>query len=647
MRLPPGFLDELRSRTSLHHVVSRKVSWDRRKSQPGKGDWWAPCPFHEEKTASFHIDDRKGFYYCFGCQAKGDAIGFVQETDNLDFMAAIEMLAREAGMQMPAADPQAEARARQVEGLVGVMEEAVKWCRLQLATIAGAEARAYLERRGLSPADQDRWGIGFAPRAGLFQHLTGKGVSGKDVIAAGLALDSTRGGDPYDRFRNRIMFPIRDARGRAIAFGGRAMDPGDKAKYLNSPETPVFDKGRTLYNIGPARAAAGPDSPLIVSEGYMDVIALGKAGFDAAVAPLGTAITPDQLQLMWRLHPEPIVALDGDAAGLRAAMRLVDLALPLIGPERSLRFCLLPEGQDPDDLIRAGGRDAMHALLDAAEPLVRLLWRRETDGRQFDSPERKAALDRALTRATGQITDPGLRRHYDDDLRQLKWQAFRGQRMAGRGRQRPGDAPLAMAETRTSALAQADAGRNAEKLREVVILAIVLKFPRLLPRFESALERADFSDRDAATLRDSILRNGAADDLGAAVREDLGAGLLDRLMSSPHLRVSPALRDPGDPAFAAMCLEGEFDKLVALGGARHELEEALADFDDRSDEGLTWRLAQAAEAMARAARPRGAQTEFETAANGARISRAERESLDSLLSRIGLDDNAGPDADNA
>ena len=355
MSLPPGFLDELRTRLSLGQVVGRKVAWDARKSNQGKGDLWAPCPFHQEKTASFHVDDRKGYYYCFGCHAKGDAISFVRETENVGFMEAVEILAGEAGMPMPERDPRAKEKADRHTLLAEVMEQAVQHFRLQLKTGAAADARSYLDRRGLSAAALDRWEIGFAPDTwqGLWDALKAKSVEDDLILDAGLAKSSQKGGKPYDTFRNRIIFPIRDARGRCTAFGGRAMDPNDNAKYLNSPETLLFDKGRSLYNHGPAREAAGKGAPLIVAEGYMDVIALAEGGFGACVAPLGTAITDNQLHLLWRISDEPIIALDGDTAGLRAGQRLIDLALPLLEAGKSLRFALMPEGKDPDDLIRA------------------------------------------------------------------------------------------------------------------------------------------------------------------------------------------------------------------------------------------------------------------------------------------------------
>ncbi|OED47025.1 DNA primase, partial [Rhodobacteraceae bacterium (ex Bugula neritina AB1)] len=380
MSLPPGFLDELRTRISISDVVGRKVMWDQRKSQPGKGDFWSPCPFHHEKTASFHVEDRKGFYYCFGCHAKGDALKFVQETENVGFMEAVEILAQEAGMEMPKRDPRAQEKQDRRTLLADVMEQAVQFFRLQLKTGAAGDARAYLQRRGLTAQALDRWEIGFAPDGwqNMWDALRGKNVPEDLIIGAGLAKPSNKGGKPYDTFRNRIMFPIRDARGRAIAFGGRAMDPNDNAKYLNSPETELFDKGRSLYNHGPARSASGRGSTLVVAEGYMDVIALAEGGFQSSVAPLGTAITENQLQMLWRMSDEPIIALDGDKAGIRAAMRLIDLALPLLEAGKSLRFAIMPEGKDPDDMIRSEGPDAVQAVLDQAMPMVKLLWQRET-----------------------------------------------------------------------------------------------------------------------------------------------------------------------------------------------------------------------------------------------------------------------------
>lgn len=429
MSLPPGFLDELRSRSSLTQVVGRKVMWDARKSNQGKGDMWAPCPFHQEKSASFHVDDKQGFYYCFGCHAKGDAITFIRETENTSFMEAVEILAGEVGMPMPARDPKAQQTSDKRSELAEVTEAAVRFFRMSLAQASGGSARDYLDGRGMAQGTRDKFEIGYAPNGNtLLAHLKDNGVSEELAIEAGVAAKPDDGRGAYDFYRDRIIFPIRDARGRAISFGGRSMDPNARAKYLNGPERLLFDKGAALYNHGGARTACGKGQTLVVAEGYMDVIALSEAGFEATVAPLGTAVTERQLQLMWRMHSEPVIALDGDKAGLRAAMRVIDLAMPLLEAGKSLRFAIMPEGKDPDDLIKSEGRAGMREVLEGAVPMVALLWQRETQGKVFDSPERRAMLDKALRDAIMPIKDRSLRRHYGEILNDMRFELFQSKR---------------------------------------------------------------------------------------------------------------------------------------------------------------------------------------------------------------------------
>lgn len=644
MSLPPGFLDELRNRISLSQVVGRKVMWDARKSNQGKGDMWAPCPFHHEKTASFHVDDRKGYYYCFGCHAKGDAISFVQETENVGFMEAIEILAREAGMPVPKADPKAQQKADRRSQLAEVMEQAVQFYRLQLKRGVAEDARAYLARRGLAEATQDRFEIGFAPDGwqALWDHLAGKGVAEELILGAGLAKPSTKGKRPYDVFRNRIMFPIRDPRGRCIAFGGRAMDPNDNAKYLNSPETELFDKGHSLYNHGPAREAAGKGQPLLVAEGYMDVIALSEAGFGATVAPLGTAITDNQLQLLWRISSEPVIALDGDTAGLRAAMRVIDLALPLLEAGKSLRFALMPEGMDPDDLIRAKGAEAVQNVLNAAIPMVDLLWRRETEGRVFDSPERRAALDKALREKIKLIRDPSIRAHYGEAIKQLRWELF------GQSRKKPGaprrdwrlpPIPVPVQSTRNSLLVAAGE-RAEERVREAVILATLIRNPTLLREFEAQIETMACAEQDHALIRDTLLREAhrdGPDDLETRISQAMGPGGLETLFALPHVAITPALRRVGDEEAARLTVAEELAKLKAQRGLTEEIAEAIEEMSGVADEAVTWRLGQATEARNRALRSQNEdKAEYDVGENGARINRSERAALDDLISKISL-----------
>jgi DNA primase len=648
MSLPPGFLDELRTRASLSQVVGRKVTWDARKSNQGKGDMWAPCPFHQEKSASFHVDDSKGFYYCFGCHAKGDAISFVRETENVSFMEAVEILAGEAGMPMPERDPRAAEKADKRTELADVMELAVKWFRLQLRTGAASAARDYLDRRGLPQAVCDRWEIGFAPDSwqGLWDALKGKDISDELIIGAGLAKPSTKGGKPYDTFRGRIIYPIRDARGRAIAFGGRAMDPDDKAKYLNSPETELFDKGRSLYNVKDARVAAGKGQPLLVAEGYMDVIALSEAGFGASVAPLGTAITENQLAMMWRISDEPIITLDGDAAGQRAALRLIDLALPLLEAGRSLRFAMMPEGKDPDDLLKSSGASAVQALVDAAVPMVQLLWGRETEGKVFDSPERKAALDKALREKIKLIKDPSIRSHYGQEIKDLRWNLFRakskGPARADRdwGKRQPWNSKAPQgpsAGAKTSVLATASDTDAMDHLREAVILAACISCPEVVEPFESGLEAMACRSGDHAHLRDLVLRHASEgiEILSGQIYDALGPDALENLMAQRHVAITPCIRKPGDTEITSMTISEELAKLAAVRGLKDEVSDAADDLTGEADEGVTWRLAEAAKAADLAQRAgQEDKAEYVIADNGARLDRDQVTKSRSIFDQI-------------
>ena len=639
MSLPPGFLDDLRTRTSLSQVVGRKVMWDTRKSNQAKGDMWAPCPFHQEKSASFHVDDSKGFYYCFGCHAKGDAISFIRETENVGFIEAIEILAQEAGMPVPKRDPHAQEKSEQRSELTDVMEQAVQFYRLQLKTAPASEARAYLARRGLSEAIQDRFDMGFAPdvRQGLLQHLTAKGVTPDQLVAAGLCARPEDGGAPYDRFRGRILFPIRDARGRCIALGGRSLDPNARAKYLNSPETVLFDKGRNLYHLKPAREAAGKGQPLIVAEGYMDVIALVEAGFGAAVAPLGTAVTEHQLALLWRIAPEPIIALDGDTAGLRAAYRVIDLALPLLEAGQSLRFAVMPEGQDPDDVIRAGGPSALQTLLDKAMPMVDLLWQREIQGKVFDSPERRAMLDKGLREKIAMIRDPSIRSHYGSAIKELRWALF------GTGRQQLWSGQWgkkvkidALSTTKQSALAQA-ADHVPGRLREAVILAALVKAPALVAEFQEPLESLACSDPRHRQIQTILLSQtvAPAEKMLGAIEAAFGSSELQGFLAQSHVAVVPCIQRSDDLDLTRLTLREEFAKLDARLGLAAEIEEAVEDIASLSDETLTWRLKEAASAQESATLSVHKDTaEYDLAENGARINRDERRAFEALMTQI-------------
>ncbi|MCY3875997.1 MAG: DNA primase [Rhodobacteraceae bacterium] len=625
--LPDGFIDQLRDRISIARIIGEKLSWDAKKSNPGRGEYWALCPFHQEKTPSFKVDDRKGFYYCFGCHSKGDAIRFVRETKNVGFMDAVAMLAREAGMDMPAPDPKLKEKIDRQSRLVDIQEQALSFFRLQLNSAKAEAARRYLDDRGLSENTIKSFEIGYAPkgRPSLCQHLSGKGVQFADMIEAGLAIQPDDGGAPFDRFRDRIMFPIRNPRGSCVAFGGRAMDPKTPAKYMNSPETPVFDKGRMLYNLGPARESLGKGGQLVVAEGYMDVISLVSAGITNAVAPLGTAITESQLLLMWRISREPVITLDGDAAGRRAALRLIELAFPLLEAGRSLRFVMMPEGKDPDDLIRGEGVVAMRELLAQSQPMVNLLWQRETEGREFDSPERRAALEKSLEEAVGRIRDRSIQQHYRNSLRQMRRELFGFSRQPSRnvrGGARPGGrgqgtaAPVA--QTRRSSIA--NSGRPVSSTRwrhrESVLLASAILNPASALKLESELEACPIETPSLKSLHNRFMallsrenpETIDPDSFRNRLKEAMGYDPLEKLRKEPGVRNSPCLSDNADPAMMERTLEETVRVHSVEIGHLREISEFEQDIVTATDENMTYRLKQVAQDVDRVRRSTTAET---------------------------------------
>ena len=421
MRFTPQFLDELRARLPVSEVVGRRV-----KLKKAGREFKGLSPFQQEKSPSFTVNDQKGFYHDFSSGKHGDIISFLMETEGVGFTEAVERLASMAGMALPAATPDAARHEQRRKTLHDVMELAAKFFADTLASRNGAKARGYLGDRAITPATQLQFRLGYASpdRFALKEHLGAQGISTEDMVEAGLLI----GGDdipvPYDRFRDRVMFPITDVRGRVIAFGGRALEKDVPAKYLNSPETPLFHKGDNLYNLSTARQATHNGSPLIVVEGYVDVIAMVTAGFGGAVAPLGTALTENQLALLWKMADEPILCFDGDRAGQKAAYRAADLALPALLPGKSLRFALLPEGQDPDDLARSGGRGAIEEVISAARSLSDMLWSREIEGGSFATPERRAALEARIGELSNGIRDEVVRRYYRQDLAERLQRTF-------------------------------------------------------------------------------------------------------------------------------------------------------------------------------------------------------------------------------
>jgi len=603
MSFPPEFLDELRARVSLAAVVGQRVSFDPRKSNPRRRDYWACCPFHGEKTPSFHVDDAKGFYHCFGCGVSGDAIGFTMAIDNLSFVEAVERLAELAGLALPKRSAKSEEADERRVALAEVLEAARLFFVATLAGKEGAEARTYLEGRGCRPKLWQAFELGYAPtsRTALFDHLKRAGHKEPLMVEAGLVVaDAER--RAYDRFRERVIFPIRDARGRLVGFGGRTLSRDSNVpKYLNSPETPLFHKGRLLFNFASARKAARETNTLIVAEGYMDVIALHGAGFANAVAPLGTALTEDQLALLWQVSSEPILCFDGDEAGKRAAFRAADLALPHLKPGRSLRFALLPKGMDPDDLLRKRGRAAMEACLNCPDALVDFLWEREVAAQPLDTPERRAEFEERLRALVRRIADPGVRLNYGHAFAERLSALFSSSMGVKGGAGRRPSAPAASPGLRRSPLVRAGLNNAALPpafLEEVegALVATLIELPELLERVLEVLTEVSFSapelDRLSNELIDVTSRGGS----------------LDSLLLKDHLRTR-GLIDAAESLFAREVVrrmsanwaglsvdqaERQWrraaERLARGRRLRADLEQATADLSQGEDESTLLRL---------------------------------------------------------
>ncbi len=560
MAFPPGFLDELRARLSLSDVVGRKVSLKRRSG----AEYAGLCPFHNEKSPSFTVNDKKGFYHCFGCGEHGDAVGFVMKTEGLSFPESVEKLAREVNLPVPRATPAERERADQAATLQQVVELAARWFQKQLRLPVGRLGLDYLRGRGLSDAVIDEFRLGFAPdsRDGVIAALKRENVPIDKIVEAGLAIQPEDRREPYDRFRGRVMFVINDRRGRAIAFGGRVMGAGEP-KYLNSPETPLFHKGANLYCLDLARQAATKDQPVIVAEGYMDVIALHGAGFKGAVAPLGTALTEGQLGELWKLADEPYLCFDGDNAGRRAMSRAAERALPLLRAGKSLRFLALPAGEDPDSLIRKRGAEAVHRVLELARPLSDVVWDMEIEGKSTDTPERRASLQRGVEQRVAEIADPVVRDYYRTDMRNRLNRMRRPEMPAWqpggtrRPFRRPGDpepAPFAAGSAARRAGDDLDGSRQ-----ERVLLGALIERPALLHILAEDLAALPIANPELIRLR---------------------SGLLDALSLVPS-GVDPAADDAaGDPSLEAQLIEQHLER-SGLGrlaaSARTKAREAFRD----------------------------------------------------------------------
>jgi DNA primase len=631
MRFSPDFIEELKARLPVSEVVGRRVKLTR-AGREFKG----LSPFNKEKTPSFFVNDQKQAWFDFSSGRNGSIFDFLMLTDGVTFPEAVERLAQMAGLPLPTLSREDEEREKKRKSLYEVMELAARYFQTTLTSREGAKARGYLADRELPAATQLKFRLGYATgeRFALKEHLGKQGVPVEDMVATGLLIAGDDIPVPYDRFRDRVMFPITDLRGRIIAFGGRALDKEAKAKYLNSPETTLFHKGHQLYNGAAARQAAHDGAPIVVVEGYIDVIAMVTAGFGAAVAPLGTALTEDQLALIWKMNDEPVLCFDGDGAGRRAAYRAVDLALPKLAPGKSLRFALLPQGQDPDDLLRSGGREALADVVAQAKPLADMLWSRETEQGGFDTPERRAALEARVGAVTGAITDDAVRKYYrqdfDERLRAFLRVGHAGSSFTGRfagraaaaegwrrdaqpgggrkfagGRNAGGHAGRGGATSPYTVISQQFAAspvmrghRTAIPRREALILQSVLNHPWLLHDHLEELSVLAFRHADAERLKGAIIDAFAQGvDAAASEPEALRTVLLRRGFADLLERLDRVITTTSvwgaAPEAAPTDVLITWQQLVGLHRQWHSLTKELKDAEaalgqDSSDASYAW-----------------------------------------------------------
>ncbi len=612
MSFTPQFLDEIRARVGLADRVGRKVKLIKKGRE-----YSGLCPFHNEKTPSFTVNEDKGFYHCFGCGAHGDVIGFVMRTENMSFPEAVERLAEDAGLELPVSSPEERQRAEAAVSLYAVTEAATAFFEKELRGPRGAEARAYLEGRGLDAETIARFRLGYAPdsRTALKTALMGNGITESLLVTAGLLVVPEDGRASYDRFRGRVIFPIFDRRGRPIAFGGRIMGEGEP-KYLNSPETPLFQKGHTLYGWSHALKGARESGTLVVTEGYMDVIALLRAGIPA-MAPLGTALTESQIEMLWRVVPEPVLCFDGDAAGARAAARAAERALPLLRPGASLHFVQLPKGDDPDSLTRARGRIGMESVLQSRQPLAAYVWDMETRGRPVDTPERRALVEKKLIDRARTIADKSVQEHYVGEFRSRLREAFADFSPVAGARRRAGPwvprgAAALRARLASDPLIGTEDGRA--EARERVLVATVLNHPDLLAELAEEFSAVEIGDHEFDSLRQAMIDVAARN--AGVVRDDWLRALAERgfgrtvaVLTGPAARVLDWFARPD--AARADALIG-FRQVLALhrrfGGLRAALEEsesALAE--DMTEE--AWERFRALKAEAESHAILGAEIE--------------------------------------
>lgn len=621
MRYPDNLLEEIRARLPVSQVVGRKV----RLKKQGR-EWRGLSPFNAEKTPSFYVNDQKGFYHDFSSGKHGDIFRFLMETEGLSFREAVERLAGEAGVTMPKLDARTVEREKERASLAEVVEMAAKFFEESFRLSGGETARAYARKRNLAPETIREFRIGYAPSArdALKRHLTAKGVDEAAMVEAGLLIRPDDGRPTYDRFRDRLIIPIQDERGRVVAFGGRALAPENEPKYLNSPETPLFSKGHLLFNAHRARQAAHEGGTAIVVEGYLDAIAVWQAGVKAIVATLGTAFTEDQIARLWRLAPEPVICFDGDKAGVRAAHRAVERILPQLKSGFSFNFCFLDGAKDPDELVQSGGKDAFLAEIARAVPLADVVFDREAAAQPIDTPERRAALEKRLEDLVAEIKDTRVARSYRLAIRLKLSQLFYDADRRARGERRGGPAGGRAGAELPGATATLPAAEGDRVGVERLVLGLALEYPELLETHLETFGGHAFLLPAHEGFKRELYRLAA--DLDGPVAIDLsavdprfffvvrdvygeeerdGEGRLVRARGARLTERLPVLKLRPPPVFVEACFTHFLDKLD-LRTMEADLDQELGSIGadcDEADEarilGLTREIARRREELAR------------------------------------------------
>ncbi|MGE0742588.1 MAG: DNA primase [Hyphomonadaceae bacterium] len=613
MRFTDTLLRQVRDRVSIADYAGKRLTWNKQKTRPSAGDYWACCPFHQEKSPSFHVLDNKGLFKCFGCGEKGDVFTLAMKLEGLSFPEAVEKFAEIAGVALPKDDYEDRGENDRRKRLYAVTTAASKLFASALRSSGGADARKYLQGRGIGPEEWERFGIGFAPDEWTWtiDKLKAEGFTIEEIVAAGVAREGEEGKRAIDTFRGRVTFEISDTSGKIIGFGGRALAKDAKAKYINSPETALYSKSRVLYRLKQARELlAKTKAPgLVVGEGYLDVIAFERAGI-AAVAPCGTALTDEQLQLLWRSGPQPVMCFDGDGAGQRAAERALDLALPHLGPNRTLRIAHAQGGQDPDDVFRASGADGLKALLDAAAPASDALFEREKARHGLATPEARAAFQAALKEAVAKIADRDTQRAYFSELMSRANAALRAQRppfQPNKGGWQPRNAPAPVTAELKAHAAIARPRPAAENF-----LCAAADYPGVLARFSDWLERLEITDPELEAIRAALLELSDAPEAGGAIDRDRLSLHLTR--SGQDRAAARILRWPKPrPAPDGADMEAEWLALatreVVAPAIREELAELRAAAAEGDDEAFARFQALSREAREIEARAREAKLE--------------------------------------